>query len=57
MMPARSCATPPGAKWLAVLRESGGDYVCIISAHDVDALRLRLDAAEHEEPEEREPAE
>jgi hypothetical protein len=44
---------PPGAKWIAVQRESGGDYVRILTAHDVNALRLRLDAAEHDEPEER----
>jgi hypothetical protein len=46
---------PPGAKWIAVLRESGGDYVRIVTAHDVDALRLRIGYAQREEPEEREP--
>ncbi len=46
---------PPGAKWIAVLRESGGDYVRIVTAHDVDALRLRIGHAERDEPEEHEP--
>jgi len=46
--------TPPGAKWIAVLRESGGDYVRIIAAHDVHALRFRMSEAERDEPEERE---
>jgi hypothetical protein len=45
---------PPGAKWIAVLRESGGDYVRIVAAHDVHALRFRIGQAERDEPEERE---
>lgn len=47
---------PPGTRWVAVLRESGGDYVRMVVAHDVHALRFRMDHAEREEPEEREPA-
>jgi hypothetical protein len=46
---------PPGAKWIAVLRKSGGDYVRIVTARDVTALRLRIGHAERAEPEEREP--
>ncbi len=45
---------PPGAKWIAVLRESGGDYVRIVAAHDVHALRFRINEAERDEPQERE---
>lgn len=31
----------PGTKWIAVLRESGGDYVRMIAAHDVHARGSR----------------
>ncbi len=44
---------PPGTKWIAVLHESGGDYVIMVAAHDVHSLRSRMDHAEREEPEER----
>lgn len=45
---------PPGARWIAVQRESGGDLVVMIAAHDVHALRFQMNAAERETPEERE---
>ncbi len=34
---------PRGTQWIAVLRESGGDYVRMVAAHDVHALRFRAD--------------
>jgi hypothetical protein len=40
-------------EWVAVLRETGGDYIRIIGAHDLGALRYRMSEAEREEPEER----
>ncbi|GEM_PF-1242750 len=40
-------------EWVAVLRESGGDYIRIIGAHDLGALRYKMDEVEHDEPEER----
>ena len=43
---------PPGIRWIAVLRESGGDYVRMVAAHDVHALRFRMNATERDEPEE-----
>jgi hypothetical protein len=43
---------PPGTKWVAVLRESGGDYVRMVAAHDVHVLRFRMSATERDEPEE-----
>ncbi|HXP18880.1 MAG TPA: hypothetical protein VN840_04445 [Streptosporangiaceae bacterium] len=46
---------PAGTKWIAVLRESGGDYVRIVAAHDVHALRYKMDHVEREVAEEREP--
>ncbi len=45
---------PTGTQWVAVLRESGGDYIRIVAAHDIGALRYRMNEAEREEPEERE---
>lgn len=39
---------PAGTRWIAVLRESGGDDVRIIAARDVHALRFRMNAAERE---------
>jgi len=44
-----------GTEWIAVHRETGGDYIRIISAHDLGALRYQLNEAERDEPEEREP--
>jgi len=45
---------PPGTKWVAVQRDSGGDLVVMVAAHDVHALRFRMNATERDEPEERE---
>jgi hypothetical protein len=42
------------AEWVAVQRESGGDYIRIVSGHDLGSLRYQMDQAEQEEPEERE---
>jgi hypothetical protein len=44
-----------GTEWIGVLREATGDYIRIVGAHDLDALRYRMDQIEREEPEEREP--
>jgi hypothetical protein len=41
-------------EWVAVLRETVGDYIRIVGAHDIGALRYKMDEAEHDEPEERE---
>lgn len=45
---------PRGTQWIAVFRESGGDYVRMVAAHDVHTLRFRMNAVENEAPEERE---
>jgi hypothetical protein len=42
--------------WVAVLRETGGDYIRIIGAHDLGTLRDKMDEAENDEPEERDTA-
>lgn len=44
---------PRCTQWIAVQRESGGDYVRIVAAHDAHALRFRMDLAEQAKPEER----
>lgn len=44
-----------GTEWVAVHRESGGDYIRIVAAHDLGALRYKMGQAERDEPEEREP--
>ncbi len=44
---------PPGTKWMAVQRESA-DYIRTVTAHDVHALRFRMNEVERDEPEERE---
>jgi hypothetical protein len=44
---------PPGTRWLAVHRESGGDYIRLLLAHDVGALRYCMTEADRETPEER----
>jgi hypothetical protein len=41
-------------EWIAVLRETSGGYIRIIGAHDIGALRHKMDQAERDEPEERE---
>ena len=45
---------PPGTKWIAVQRETTGDYIRIVLAHEMGTLRFRMNEAEQEEPEERE---
>jgi hypothetical protein len=44
-----------GPEWIAIDRDTGGDYIRLIAAHDLHALRYRLAQAEREEPEKREP--
>lgn len=39
---------PSGTQWVAVLREPGGDYVRMVAAHDLHALRYRMNEAERE---------
>lgn len=46
---------PPGTKWIAVVRESSGDCIRIVAAHEIGTLRFRMSEAEREEPAEREP--
>ncbi len=36
----------------AVLRETGGDYIRIVAANDLGALRYRMNEVERDEPEE-----
>lgn len=42
-----------GNEWVAVLRDS--DASCIIAAHDLSALRYKIEQTEQDEPEEHEP--
>lgn len=42
-----------GTEWVAVLRETSGDYIRIFGAHDLDALKYKMDQVERDEPEER----
>jgi hypothetical protein len=44
-----------GTEWVAVQRETGGDYVRVVAAHDLHALRYRMHEVERDLPEEREP--
>ena len=44
---------PRGVEWIAVLRETGGDYIQIAAAQDLSALRYRMNQIERGEPEER----
>jgi hypothetical protein len=44
-----------GTEWVAVQRESGGDYIRIVGGRDLGALRYKMDQAERDEPEERGP--
>jgi hypothetical protein len=44
-----------GTEWVAVQRETGGDYVRVVAAHDLHALRYRMNEVERDLPEEREP--
>jgi hypothetical protein len=41
-------------EWVAVQRESSGDYVRIVTGHDLGSLRYHIERAEQEVPEERE---
>jgi hypothetical protein len=43
-----------GTEWVAVLRETSGNYMRIVGARDLDALRYKMDQVERDEPEERE---
>jgi hypothetical protein len=43
-------------EWVAVLRDTSGDYIRIIGAHDLGALRYKIDEAEHDEPGDHETA-
>jgi hypothetical protein len=42
-----------GTEWVAVLRDTTGDYIRIVGAHDLGALRYKMDEAENDKPEER----
>ena len=42
-------------EWVAVQRETGGDYVRVVAAHDLHALRDRMTEVDRDLPEEREP--
>jgi hypothetical protein len=44
-----------GTEWVAVQRETGGDYVRVVAAHDLHALRYRINEVDRDLPEEREP--
>lgn len=39
----------PGTRWIAVQRGTG-DAVTIVAAHDIGALRYRMDHAQRDEP-------
>jgi hypothetical protein len=45
---------PTGTQWIAIDRDTSGPYIRLIAAHNIEALRFRIGAAEREEPEERE---
>ena len=40
-----------GTEWIGVLRETSGEYIRIVGAHDLDGLRHRMDVVEEEGPE------
>lgn len=42
-------------EWIAVHRDTGGDYIRIVGASNLDGLQIKMDCVEHEEPEKREP--
>ena len=44
-----------GTEWVAVQRETSGDYVRIVAGQDLGALRYWMNEVEKDEPEEREP--
>lgn len=41
-------------EWVAVFRDTTGNYIRIVGAHDLDGLRYKMDQVERDEPEERE---
>lgn len=41
-------------EWVAVFRETGGDYIRIVGAHDLGGLQYKMDEVERDTPEERE---
>lgn len=41
------------SEWIAVLRETGGDYIRIIGANNLADLQYKMDQADRDEPEER----
>jgi hypothetical protein len=45
-----------GTEWIAVLRETSGDYIRIVGAHDLGGLQYKMDQVEHDEPEGRDPS-
>jgi hypothetical protein len=44
---------PAGTRWIAVHRESDGDYIRLVLARDIGGLRFNMTAVEKETPEER----
>ncbi len=42
-------------EWVAVHRETGGDYIRIVGGRDLPPLRYQMDQVERDDPEEREP--
>ena len=42
-----------GTEWVAVHRETSGDYIRIVGAHDLGALQYKMDQVERDDPEER----
>jgi len=38
-----------GTEWVAVQRDSGGDYIRIVGGRDLGALRYQIEAAERED--------
>ncbi len=45
-----------GTEWIAVQRDTNGDYIRILGARDLSGLRYHINQAERDEPEEREPS-
>ncbi len=42
-----------GTEWVAVQRETSGDYIRVVGGRDLGALRYKMDQDERDEPEER----
>jgi hypothetical protein len=49
----RGATASRGTEWVAVLRDTTSDYIRIVGAHDLGALRYKMNEAERDEPEER----